>query len=320
MEGITLFAAATVRGACSREIMDGGPHVDELVREHLGPLAAGASGRLEHGAGDLPAGGPDARPRPRRRITLYYFRCCCCSNGVEPRPVTRDARRARAAVRDCSLYGLLQPLPRGRRHRDNSIRFAVPVDGTFLALAAGVASAQPTRSSPLGVAPDGHVFVVNPDSNTVARLEFDAMHQGTLTHEQAVGRYPRTLAVAGGFVFTADQSSDTVSRVAQADLGGLQQVNLGFGCNPYGVARPSGRGDRVTCQGTSEAVARPRPGVVARISCRGRPLAPSPSPRTARPPTSRTTSRRSPASTRTSASSTWGRNRSRRCSTSRPTR
>ncbi len=126
--------------------------------------------------------------------------------------------------------------------------------GTFLALAAGVASAQPTRSSPLGVAPDGHVFVVNPDSNTVARLEFDAMHQGTLTHEQAVGTYPRTLAVAGGFVFTADQSSDTVSRVAQADLGGLQQVNLGFGCNPYGVAPLPGAGIVVTCQGTSEAV------------------------------------------------------------------
>src|SRR5262249_7828491 len=108
--------------------------------------------------------------------------------------------------------------------------------GAFLTLAAGPAASQPTRSSPLAVAPDGHVFVGHPDSNTVARLEFDAMHQGTLMHEQGVGKYPRTLALAGGYVFTADQGADTVSRVSQADLGGLVQVNLGFGCNPYGVA------------------------------------------------------------------------------------
>ncbi len=125
----------------------------------------------------------------------------------------------------------------------------------MLVLAAGTAAAQPTRSSPLAVAPDGHVFVVNPDSNTVARLEFDVMHQGTLTHEVAVGTYPRTLALAGPYVFTADQGSDTVSRVAQADLGGLRQVNLGVGCNPYGVApMPSGGGVVVSCQGMSEAV------------------------------------------------------------------
>jgi len=125
----------------------------------------------------------------------------------------------------------------------------------MLALAAGTAAAQPTRSSPLAVAPDGHVFVVNPDSNTVSRLEFDLMQHGTLTHEAAVGKYPRTIALAGSYVFTADQGSDTVSRLAQADLGGLRQVELGFGCNPYGVApMPSGGGVLVSCQGTSEAV------------------------------------------------------------------
>src|SRR5262249_22913185 len=132
----------------------------------------------------------------------------------------------------------------------------------------GVAAAQPTRSSPLAVAPDGHVFVVNPDSNTVARLEFDVMHQGTLTHEAPVGKYPRTLALAGPYVFTADQNSDTVSRLDQADLGNLQQVNLGFGCNPYGAAPvPGGGGVVVTCQGTSEAVLLGLDlGVVARVS------------------------------------------------------
>ncbi|TMA51232.1 MAG: hypothetical protein E6J76_10330, partial [Deltaproteobacteria bacterium] len=61
--------------------------------------------------------------------------------------------------------------------------------GTILAatLGASAALAGPTRSSPIAVAPDGHVFVVNPDSNSVARLEFDAMHTGTLTGEQHVG-------------------------------------------------------------------------------------------------------------------------------------
>src|SRR5439155_1374438 len=105
------------------------------------------------------------------------------------------------------------------------------------------------------VAPDGHVFVVNPDSDTVGRLEFDASHAGTLTHEAAVGKYPRTLALAAGYVFTADQNGDTVSRLDQADLGTRLQTDLGFGCNPYGVAAtPGGDGVLVTCQGTSELV------------------------------------------------------------------
>ena len=120
---------------------------------------------------------------------------------------------------------------------------------------ASVAAAAPTRSSPLAVAPDGHVFVVNPDSDTVGRLEFDASHAGTLTHEAAVGKYPRTLALAAGYVFTADQNGDTVSRLDQADLGTRLQTDLGFGCNPYGVAAtPGGDGVLVTCQGTSELV------------------------------------------------------------------
>jgi DNA-binding beta-propeller fold protein YncE len=125
-----------------------------------------------------------------------------------------------------------------------------------LALAAPTTTfAQPTRSSPLAVAPEGHVFVVNPDSNTVARLEFDVMHHGVLTHEAPVGAYPRTAAVAGAYVFTADQRSDTVSRRAQTDLSDLRQVNLGFGCSPYGVAPITGGGGvLVSCQGTSEAV------------------------------------------------------------------
>ena len=105
------------------------------------------------------------------------------------------------------------------------------------------------------MAPDGHVFVVNPDSSSVARLSFDARHVGTLTHERPVGRYPRTLALAGSYVFSADQASDTVSRLDQADLGHRVERDLGFGCAPYGVAAtPAGDRIIVSCQGTSELV------------------------------------------------------------------
>jgi DNA-binding beta-propeller fold protein YncE len=133
-------------------------------------------------------------------------------------------------------------------------------------LVASAALAGPTRSSPMAVAPDGHVFVVNPDSNTAARLEFDAMHMGTLTNEEHVGSctpastfdecYPRTLALGGTYVYIANQNDDSVSRLDQADLGNLKTVGedvLHAGCNPYGVAAtPAGDRVLVSCQGTSE--------------------------------------------------------------------
>src|SRR5206468_3008983 len=123
------------------------------------------------------------------------------------------------------------------------------------ALAAAPAAALPTRSSPLAVAPDGHVFVVNPDSSSVARLDFGAP-PGRLTHERTVGQYPRTLALDATHVFTAGQKDDTLWRLDQADLGSPRgPVDLGFGCAPYGVAlTPAGDRVLVTCQGTSELV------------------------------------------------------------------
>jgi len=124
--------------------------------------------------------------------------------------------------------------------------------GLVLALALP-AGAAPPRSTAIAVAPDGHVFVVNPDSNTVARLEFDVMHAGTRTHEAAVGQYPRTLALDDTHVFVACQNDDTVYRLDQATLGNPTHVDLGTGCNPYGVAA-SGANVLVSCQGTSELV------------------------------------------------------------------
>ena len=126
--------------------------------------------------------------------------------------------------------------------------------------------AAPTRSSPLAVAPDGTVFAVNPDSSTVARLDFSGL-VGVLTHEALVGKYPRTVALAGSWAFTADQASDSVTRVDQADLGSPATVDLGVGCNPYGIA-PTPAGDQlvVSCQGSSEVLLLDTsPAVVARV-------------------------------------------------------
>ena len=123
-----------------------------------------------------------------------------------------------------------------------------------IGLVAQAATAAPTRSSSIAVGSNDSVFVVNPDANTMARLDFAGM-TGGLAQEEAVGRYPRTIALAGSYVFSADQDGGSVSRRDQANLGNLQQVSLGVGCNPYGIAAtPDQNAIVVTCQGTSEVV------------------------------------------------------------------
>jgi DNA-binding beta-propeller fold protein YncE len=124
-------------------------------------------------------------------------------------------------------------------------------------LASVVGAAAPTRTSPLVVAPNDVVFVVNPDSNTVARLDFSGIAGGTLTHEAKVGGYPRTVTLAGTWVYTADEKGDSITRCDQAgpDENTCTHKSLGVGCNPYGVvATPLGDRLVVSCQGTSEVV------------------------------------------------------------------
>jgi len=117
-----------------------------------------------------------------------------------------------------------------------------------------VAHAGPTHTGPLAVAPDGTVFVVNPDSGSLARLDFSGI-QGVLTDEAPVGAYPRTVTLSGSGVFTANQKGDTVSRCDQAALGNCTSKTLGPGCDPYGItATPSGNALLVSCQGSSELV------------------------------------------------------------------
>jgi YVTN family beta-propeller protein len=109
------------------------------------------------------------------------------------------------------------------------------------ALGAGAAS------GPIQLAPAGDaVWVVNPDSGTVARID---PVTNTRIEETAVGARPRAVAVTAAAVYVANQGDDTVVR-----LGGSSAA-LPFGCAPYGVVA-SAAGDElyVSCQGPSTLV------------------------------------------------------------------
>jgi DNA-binding beta-propeller fold protein YncE len=103
-------------------------------------------------------------------------------------------------------------------------------------------------SSPIAVAPDGGVWVVNPDSDTVARID---PATNTREGEFPIGDYPRTLAVGETHVYVTSQGADRITRLG-FDGAPAGTADLGAGCGPYGVA-VSAAGDRVfvTCQSTS---------------------------------------------------------------------
>ncbi|GIW42028.1 MAG: hypothetical protein KatS3mg076_2605 [Candidatus Binatia bacterium] len=109
----------------------------------------------------------------------------------------------------------------------------------------------PTQSSPIAVSSDGRsVWVVNPDSDTVARIDAAT---NTLAVEISVDDNPRTLALRGlRHVFVANQDSDTLSRL-EFDGDRVRTLELPFGSAPYGVAvRPQGDLVVVTLERTDE--------------------------------------------------------------------
>src|SRR5262245_20069916 len=120
---------------------------------------------------------------------------------------------------------------------------------TPLVLLLTLVAIAPVAAGPIAVAPDGSVWVVNPDSDTIAKID---PATNTVTGEFPVPDYPRTLAANGSYVYVASQHGDAVTRLAP---GGTPagSADLGAGCGPYGVAL-SAAGDRVyvTCQSTSE--------------------------------------------------------------------
>jgi YVTN family beta-propeller protein len=109
-----------------------------------------------------------------------------------------------------------------------------------------------TRSTPIELAPDGGtVWVVNPDSNSVAKID-TASNTRLAEYTAGVGHLPRTVAVTQAYVYLTNQLDDSVSRLG---LDGTPSgtVSLGFGCAPSAVA-VAGAHVYVTCEGPSTLV------------------------------------------------------------------
>ncbi len=119
MEGITHFAAANQNAlkVLTREIMDGGPHVAELAREHLAPLFARGSAEVARNmeSGVFRAGDPMQVLINVAGLTLYYFQMLPLLERIWDRdPLAPDALAERAAAaRDCLMHGLVGPTTRG---------------------------------------------------------------------------------------------------------------------------------------------------------------------------------------------------------------
>jgi YVTN family beta-propeller protein len=99
-------------------------------------------------------------------------------------------------------------------------------------------------STPVSLSPAGDaIWVVNPDSGTVARID---PATNVRMDEVAVGARPRTVAATAAGVFVTNQGDDTVQRV------GDPPVALPFGCAPYGIAaNAAGTELYLSCQGSS---------------------------------------------------------------------
>ena len=102
----------------------------------------------------------------------------------------------------------------------------------------------PVSSSPIAVSATGStVWVVNPDSDTVGRIDTAS---GRLVEEIQVGDNPRTLTIhplpGSGAVYVANQNSDSVSRI-DADRDDAKH-HRGRGRRHGGRDRTGRHGDR----------------------------------------------------------------------------
>jgi TetR/AcrR family transcriptional regulator len=118
-EGLVAFAAANL-GALKllhREIMDAGPHLAGLAREHLGPLFARGAAEVERNVtrGLFRSGDPMHTLVNVGGLTLYYFLLVPLLAQVWDRdPLASSTLAERAAmVRECLLHGLAGPAARG---------------------------------------------------------------------------------------------------------------------------------------------------------------------------------------------------------------
>lgn len=117
---------------------------------------------------------------------------------------------------------------------------------------------EPTSSSPIAVDhDDSNVWVVNPDSDTIGKIN---VASGQLVDEISVGDNPRTLALSRYFghsrVYVANQDSDTVTRFNDSRFWWFRRnktAHLPRGSAPYGVAiTPDGKTLLVTLERTHQ--------------------------------------------------------------------
>jgi AcrR family transcriptional regulator len=118
-EGLVAFAAANL-GALRilhREIMDAGPHLADIARDHLGPLFARGAAEVERnvGRGIFRRGDPMHTLVNVGGLTLYYFMLVPLLERIWDRdPLAPGTLAERAAmVRECLMYGLAGPAARG---------------------------------------------------------------------------------------------------------------------------------------------------------------------------------------------------------------
>jgi len=114
----------------------------------------------------------------------------------------------------------------------------------------------PTRSSPLVLdEANRHLWVVNPDNNSVSLLDADT---GTLLQEQELATYlgvpsadPRSIGVAGdGRIWVACRDADGVVLLDPSDGRPTLFLETGFGSAPVGLAvSPNGNEVFVTLEG-----------------------------------------------------------------------
>jgi TetR/AcrR family transcriptional regulator len=123
IEGLTHFAAANLTAfkVWMREIIDGGPHLDSLVRQYIAPLFARGGAEVERNmiAGTFRPGDPMHMMVSVGGVSLFYFLLLPLLELVWDRdpldPVTITERAV--AARDCLLHGLTGPVGQGGNGR-----------------------------------------------------------------------------------------------------------------------------------------------------------------------------------------------------------
>jgi len=118
-DGLVAFAAANLDALrlLHREIMDGGPHLAPLAREHLGPLFARGAAEVERNmaSGIFQSGDPMHALVNVGGLALYYFLIVPLLALIWDRDPLAPATLAERAVvvRQCLLNGLAGPAARG---------------------------------------------------------------------------------------------------------------------------------------------------------------------------------------------------------------